>query len=44
VIVVLAFRDWRMLIRERHVRRAELYRQMDEELGPPTRREPRRDS
>jgi len=35
VIVVLTFRDWRMLIRERHLRRADLYRKMDDELGPP---------
>jgi len=41
VIVVLAFRDWRMLIRERHLRRAELYRQMDEEFRP-TEKPPRR--
>lgn len=32
-IVALTFRDWRMVVRERHLRRAELYRQMDEELG-----------
>ncbi|MBM3501092.1 MAG: hypothetical protein FJX74_20770 [Armatimonadetes bacterium] len=44
VIVVLTFRDWRMLIRERHLRRAELYRQMDAELGPPARRGPKRDA
>ena len=43
-IVVLTFRDWRMLIRERHLRRAELYRKMDEEFTPPAKREPKRDN
>jgi len=44
VIVVLTFRDWRMLIRERHLRRADLYRKMDEELGVPDRSGPRKEA
>jgi cell division protein FtsW (lipid II flippase) len=44
VIVVLTFRDWRMLIRERHLRRAELYRKMDEELGTPRQPGPKKDT
>ena len=38
LVIILTLRDWRLLIRERHLRRAELYRRMDEELGTP--REP----
>ncbi len=30
--ILLTLRDWRMLIREQHLRRAQLYRRMDEEL------------
>jgi hypothetical protein len=44
VIVVLTFRDWRMLIRERHLRRADLYRKMDEELGRPERPGPKQEA
>ena len=38
VVMLLTMRDWRMVVRERHLKRAELYRKMDEELGTP--REP----
>ncbi|MGQ9730602.1 MAG: hypothetical protein ACUVX8_04940 [Candidatus Zipacnadales bacterium] len=43
VVFLLIIRDWRMLIRERHLQRAELYRQMDRELGTPREPTPKRD-
>jgi hypothetical protein len=43
LIVILTLRDWRMLIREQHLRRAQLYRRMDEELSSLARRERERD-
>jgi hypothetical protein len=33
VVVILAMRDWRILLREKHLRQADLYRQLDEEIG-----------
>ena len=38
LIIILTLRDWRMIIREQHLRRAQLYRRMDEELSSLTRR------
>ena len=32
VVVILAMRDWRILLREKHLRQADLYRQLDEEI------------
>jgi hypothetical protein len=42
-IILLTLRDWRMLMREQHLRRAQLYRRMDEELNSLTQREREKD-
>jgi len=41
--ILLALRDWRMLLREQHLRRAQLYRRMDEELDSLTQRRRQKD-
>ncbi len=33
VVMLLTIKDWRTIIREQHLRRAQLYQQMQEELG-----------
>lgn len=43
VTILLTFRDWRMILREQHLRRAQLYRRMDEELNSLTGREREKD-
>jgi hypothetical protein len=33
LVMLLTLRDWRLLLREQHLRRAQLYQRMQEELG-----------
>ncbi|HJN16433.1 MAG TPA: hypothetical protein QGH10_13100 [Armatimonadota bacterium] len=35
-ILILALHDWRMVMREKHLKQADLYRRLDSEIDPPT--------
>jgi len=36
LIIILTLRDWRMILREKHLKQADIYRRIDSEIDPPT--------